>query len=555
MKKIILSFWLCVICVMNVYSQWNCMSYDIPLEVRLKEAELIVSAEVEKQICTFDDDEKSIYTLNKFRIFNSVSTLNPIDSIWVVTEGGQVGQMGRTVYGSAKIFLGQRGTFLLKKEGNLTFKKVIEAPIYRIAFEALGIIPESTNQTEQIIKRSNIFIDSFSPLEIVGGMQEITILGKGFGASRGNSFVSFTTDGSNYFTSTQAQNFDYKVWTDNKIVLEMPQAFSGKVRVHVGSDEGESSGVLKVKANIGTVSLNPRDYFYLVNQNQSGGYTWNIHGSLYKDPEAIRCIEGVFKEFRCKTGVNYKLTRTPVWVGANLGDGINSILYDSTGYELPNGVVAYYEQLWYSCILGGYTFYYVYGQELRISRKFNYYFGKGKIPQGKNAKLSYVLFHELGHSLQLGHVNEDGESMHPVVQNLPADLWNERDTLSKYDVLAGKHMVDLSRSFTFRACNVNPMSSIVQCENIYEESNLIASQVNYKKLLVLPNPSFGNAVLANLGDDITEIKIIDNSGRMVSEFVTEQDSIELPSLSMGNYILMVQNKKGIRNCRWVSMGN
>ncbi len=534
----------------NLLAQESCLIQDVPLEVRKKEANKIVYAEVISQFATFDDDQRSIYTLNKLLVIRGEKSANKLDTIWVVTEGGQVGQFGRTVIGAAHLNVGQISTFLLSQEAKLHFKKHVKGEIYRIAYETLGIILDESTVKYDVNKRSSIIIDSFSPKIIIGGMQTLNIYGQGFGNERGNSYVSFTSDGTNYFSSAQAQGFTYKLWSDNKIILEMPQAFSGKIRIHSGNSFGESVDILRVNANVGTVSLNPRDYFYLVNQNQAGGYTWNIHGSFYKDSSSIRCIESVFKEFRCKTGVNYKLSRKPVWVGANLGDGVNTILYDSVGYELPNGVVAFYEQLWYSCILGNYTFYYVMGQELRISRKFNYYYGKGKLPQNKNAKLSYVLFHELGHSLQLGHVNEEGESMHPVVQNLPADIWNERDTLTTYDVIAGKYMVDLSKSFSFRACNVTPMADFSQCENIYEESSLNAGEFIKNGFKVYPNPIQESSNLITIENDLSieKISIYTHAGNLIYQqgCSSAKTSFSIEYLSLGSYFIVLETIDGIK---------
>jgi hypothetical protein len=46
---------------------------------------------------------------------------------------------------------------------------------------------------------------------------------------------------------------------------------------------------------------------------------------------------------------------------------------------------------------------------MRFRASENWYFGPGKPPAGKS-KFRYVLMHELGYSLGLGHVNEEGSN-------------------------------------------------------------------------------------------------------------------------------------------------
>ncbi len=562
-----------------------CALSPIAVEDRISESEEAVWAEESGRLCTWDDQHKTLVTLHRMDIKHRWMGSSSAEQIWVLTEGGQLGSLGRTVFGAAQINPGQQGVFLLKKVEGRTFERQNLPLVYELVcgpqgqfsltegemIDCWGGVSESFEAFQsqyfsqsspmaslsaapsKVGSRANASIASMSPNPIIGGMQTLTIEGSGFGANQGNSYVSFARDGVAYFDANTAKGFVYKSWSDSKIEMEVPETYSGKVRVYVNGIYGESADVLHVKANVGTATLNPREYFHLWNLNENGGHTWYMRRDLYNNAEARACIEGVFAEFRCKTGVNYTLTRQSTWVKSDLGDGVNALMFDSVGYELPNGVVAYYEQLWYSCILGGRTFYYVVGQELRISKRFDYYYGKGSIPQGKNAKLSYVLFHELGHSLQLGHVNEDGESMHPVVQALPADNWNMRDTLTTFDVKAGRYLVQESQQFDFRACGVSPMSTISNCADVYGENAGLSLSTTRLTLSVLPNPSHGRAQLMINVDrpDALEMSIVNASGQQVYQASLQGDQHSLPDLPSGLYFISVSGQELLGFTRWV----
>jgi len=587
LKKSLLSLGLIATAALAKAQTSPCLSVPIAMEQRIQEATRVVYGTETDRFCTWDDEQKSLVTLHAIDVVYTWKG-DIVRRVWVLTEGGQLGSLGRSVSGAAQIQAGQSGAWMLKPVTHRTFAQSRIADVYQLATGPQGLVWEENQaiadcwgsiardwddfqnqftaawahytiamnpeiETDLQVKgRALASISSTSPNPIMGGVQTLTIEGSGFGSSQGNSYVSFTRDGSNYYDANTAKGFVYKSWSDSKIEVEMPESFSGKVRVYVNGVYGESASNLSVKANVGMATVNPREYFHLWNLNEKGGHTWYIRKDLYNNSEARACIEGVFQEFRCKTGVNYTLTRTPTWVKSDLGDGVNALMFDSVGYELPMGVVAYYEQLWYSCILGGRTFYYAVGQELRISTRFDYYYGKGSIPQGKNAKLSYVLFHELGHSIQLGHVNEDGESMHPVVQALPADNWNQRDTLTTFDVLAGRYLVQESQQFDFRGCGVNPMSVISNCADVYGENVASETPSQHLGLRVVPNPAVGPSILYFEGvQGAVSISILNAQGQTVAEAQVNDTHWDLPTLSAGTYFIAVQSEQGLGFVRCV----
>lgn len=172
-------------------------------------------------------------------------------------------------------------------------------------------------------------ITSISPEEIIGGKGDIlTISGSGFGADRNSSYVSFYTEQSTYTEANISRNFKYISWNDSEIKVEVPVAFSNKVKVMVGDKEAVSSEVLKVKANVSYREVNPLTYDLIIDKNNAGGITWYVHPAFWDNPEIKQAIADVVKEFRCKTGVNYVIERLNKEVPLRLDEKIHMIAPD-----------------------------------------------------------------------------------------------------------------------------------------------------------------------------------------------------------------------------------
>lgn len=481
-----------------------CLSIKIPLDNRIENSVGIIYGKVIRQKVLWDDEKKSIYTLNELRVSDEWNDTHLLGStVFLLTEGGDFGDMGRTVIGAMTLSVGDEGYFLIEKKRNIDveFSKQGIPNFHRIYSDIQGVLSpsrngilkdcwgmteiktatfhmklsnkynhtsykdnKSENQLNFDGKEDDIQLEkvnaniTFEPKSVIGGKGEsITIKGSGFGASRGNNYVTFTSDGSNYHGADYARTFAYKKWTDSEIIVEVPPSYSNKVRVIIGSKQLESTDNLRVTANIATRSVNPLVYNQLVNRNDKGGYTWVLDKQLFDNKEARECTESVMRQFRCKTGMSFILSDQPTTAGYKMNDGVNSIVFDAPGYELPAGIVAYCDWVWFSCTSGNETIYYIPDFDCRLSTDFEWYYGKGKNPKFGMAKLRYVLFHEIGHALQLGHVNEDGESMHPIVQALPAENWLERDSITDSEQRAGTYFTQLGRNITFQGCGIKKL--------------------------------------------------------------------------------------------------
>jgi hypothetical protein len=389
-------------------------------------------------------------------------------------------------------------------------------------------------------------VSSFSPQRIIGGMgKKLSIVGKGFGSSQSNNYVSFFQESGQYSDANTSKGFKYLVWTDTKIELEMPIAFSGKLRVNVNGSDYYSTDTLHVMANLGYRSANPLVYDYLTNNNKKGGYTWYMHTTYWNNPLAKKAIEDVFAEFRCKTGANYILAPFPSSANISLSDTIHLI-----GPDPSLGAVGYNERMWTSCILGSETFYSISAQGLRMSDKQDWYFGTGKAPAGKT-KFRYVLYHELGHSLGLGHVNELGQSMYPTVTLLPSDQWSQRDSITSQEKEAISHLINLSKSFSFRACGVLPMENYKDCKDVYGLKTGIETTQSIGSLTVYPNPVSSELNINYPISERVQVRIFDLQGRLVlnTSFISQE--INITGLNAGIYSLLLTDGSTILRTNFI----
>ncbi len=566
-----------------------CMSVKIPLNERIQGARAVIYGTVISQRATWDDARRSIYTINRVVVHDVWKSTSDIgDTISVLTEGGDMGTMGRTVIGTLRLDVGDQGYLLLEnpRENDVTFRNTGMASFHRpyAEVQALFVVsPEqkvrdcwgSTLQTVSEFERRNLQTHyhearsprgsaqsvrirsdkavsvlqstvAFSPKRVIGGMGEaITINGSGFGPERGTSYVTFTSDGTNYHSSDYAKTFAYRSWKDSEIVVEVPPSFSGKVRVVVGSTVMESADSLRVTSNLAARSLSPLSYTNLINTNAKGGYTWTLDKALFDIPQARECVESVMRQFRCKTGMNFDVGVAPTTAGYALNDGINAIIFDAPGYELGAGAVAYCDWIWYSCIVGTETFYYVRDTDCRLSRKFNWYYGNGKNPEFGMAKLRYVLYHEIGHAHQFGHVSEWGESMHPIVQALPAEDWLQRDTITASEKRAGTFMTMQGRNFTFRGCGVQPLiaPANTDCNSDITSDVHDEPRGGRHQLHVYPNPASETVTVSSNEPRLQDVHInlYDMLGAKLSSVVmpagSDPVSMHLPNVAPGRYVL------------------
>jgi hypothetical protein len=249
--------------------------------------------------------------------------------------------------------------------------------------------------------------------------------------------------------------------------------------------------------------------------------------------------------------MNFDIAPEATTVGYKLNDGVNAIIFDAPGYELGAGAVAYCDWIWYSCIVGDETFYYIRDTDCRISTKFNWYYGNGKNPEFGMAKLRYVLYHEIGHAHQFGHVNEPGESMHPVVQALPAEDWLQRDTITESEQRAGWMVTQRCRDFGFRGCGVTPLIPPTTDDCNSDVTSDVADILHRAHdIAITPNPATDiiNIHFGTSKRPITAITIVDLLGIVRQTHTVTQGlgsiTLSVAALPAGRYSIVCHDNYG-----------
>ncbi|MFZ9756087.1 MAG: hypothetical protein ACO3DK_08650, partial [Bacteroidia bacterium] len=82
------------------------------MEQRIQEATRVVYGTETDRFCTWDDEQKSLVTLHAIDVVYTWKG-DIVRRVWVLTEGGQLGSLGRSVSGAAQIQAGQSGAWML----------------------------------------------------------------------------------------------------------------------------------------------------------------------------------------------------------------------------------------------------------------------------------------------------------------------------------------------------------------------------------------------------------------------------------------------------------
>ena len=317
---------------------------------------------------------------------------------------------------------------ILKRAG--AFKEIIDSSLQIHA----GNVSNGTDGTLGTIS-------SFSPATVHAGAINdganniLTINGSGFGNSpSGSAGVKFK-DGNNDKTAPTYKidyNSPYIIsWSDSKIVLNVPdRAATGKFAVVLSDGSSANSStdlnvffaVLDAEFTVGT-----KDYVKeprLMNANGSGGYEYQYSTSTAGS--GINFATSPAKETFERAAATWKEI-----VGANLTEGsttsvqavkddeINVIVFDNNNTGVPkmaDGVLeATYS--WFSACQSGSqlltaqkTGFDILIRNDAVSVGSNITLDEGPcFPAQNTYDLEMIILHELGHALNLAHINDDYE--------------------------------------------------------------------------------------------------------------------------------------------------
>jgi len=95
---------------MNTYGQL----YEVPLEQKIEEAEIVVEGEVIESEC-FRTNAGDIYTAHKLKIYKSFKASPPSEFVSIVTRGGILDDEEQTWTHLLTLNVGAKGIFFLHK--------------------------------------------------------------------------------------------------------------------------------------------------------------------------------------------------------------------------------------------------------------------------------------------------------------------------------------------------------------------------------------------------------------------------------------------------------
>jgi len=460
------------------------------------------------------------------RIRTHLMLIDDAGAAWTVElDGGILHDRGSHRTDEMYLNPGAKGTFYLQELGGGLWKPAFGAQ----SFEAA----ERAEAKWMGLSRTNLSLST--DWSAGNADQFLTITGSGFGAAQGNGYVTFANGDDNYYDAAAAASFNYTEWTNNSITVEVPSAFSNRVRVMTASgDLLESTDSLRIGYNLGAQPGSHYGSTHMNNQSE-GGHLFYVNEAIFNDPERMDAVERTLEDFVCKTGVNFRLAPEPTSLGWDLGDGQNTISFDSPSNPLSAGTVGYCNTSWWSCILGDITFYVVGQIDVVLNSNFDYDYSTGPVGPGQ-AKFAYVLMHELGHAMRLGHVNEWGESMYPSVTDQPSNQWCERDTISTNDRIGVSLAVERASTFTFNACGISAMEPLeVDCEPVVDVAGSVAP---LNEVLPYPNPFVESLWIPGFGASHT-VDVFSSSGQLVQRLSVPRDGMrwDTASLRDGLYIL------------------
>ncbi|MDG2426706.1 MAG: zinc-dependent metalloprotease [Flavobacteriales bacterium] len=450
--------------------------------------------------------------------------------------GGALAGVGSFCTGEMYLNAGAKGTFYLRSTSEGQWEPACGVQSFK---------PEHVVETMGLARNS---LQLSSQWSAGNADQFLTVSGAGFGNVQGNGYVTFDAGGA-YYEESAADGFNYTTWTDSSVTVQVPKAFSNTVQlVNDAGSVMQSSDSLHIGYNLDGDPSGMYGHTHLLDL-EAGGLVFHVNTQLHEFPERLEAIERTLEDFVCKTGVNFQLAEDATSAGWDLGDGQHTISFDDIDAPLSPSTVAFCHTLWSSCIMGGVTFYHVEEIDIVLNDDYDYSYDTGPA-EGEQAKFAYVLMHEFGHAMRLGHVNEWGETMFPSVTDSPSNGWSGRDTISTWDQVGVGHAVELASSFTFDGCGLSSMIPLdVDCATDVAVFNVPGRSLEYR---LFPNPTRGTFRISGVPiNEPVQVTVYDMWGRllMTTTYNGGEALILPPNLvTKGVYTVQIQGRSFVDSC-------
>ncbi len=603
MKKItpvafILGLMICLNCS-KLFSQVSLV--EIPLNQQIQESSLIIEGKVLSKESFWDTTSRNIYTINTIEVYK-VFKGDKAEFINVITLGGTVGLTAQISSHSLQLDSNNIGVFMLESSNKLSQqnkgglkkyeaysgiqgfykynlleetainpfkkKKAITSKFYD---EIMGYTKKMYTEIEPVnitnlfksksSKSSSLLVPSgitFTPTTSTAGTRDVlTINGTDFGGTQGTVFFSNADDGGATFVA--ALDSQVLTWTDTQITVEIPTAAgTGPIVVEdSSSDSATSASSLTITyAQLNPVSGGNAYQTQHINDNGSGGYTWEMFTDFFNDteqPGARADFEAAIETWRCETDVNWIVSGSATTVdvigvadlvapfdGELDADGTNVVRFDN-GSELEAGVLGRCTS-WYSgCLTGGTPDINWFVSELDIvfDDGVSWHFGTG-LPGFTQFDFRSVALHELGHGFQLGHVIDgtfNGDNLDDVMHYAISNSEQQRVLMpSNIDAANDVH----SRSTTLVPClGTSVMTDYTGSCTLDVEQNELETGIS-----IYPNPAKETLFIKNTSYlTLKTATLFDVNGRNITEHDISEGSnfktINISGISSGIYFIKI----------------
>lgn len=460
-------FYLAVVFLLCSATSLFSQLYQVDNREKEQNSTLIVEGKVVEQTSFWNPQHTMIFTSNKIKVLKIFKGEISESHIEVLTHGGTVGDMSVHASDLLELSKDEIGVFFcFPNQGNIIspvsgkriydvyassqgffkydlFKRIAGDPFNAfsdIKGELYSFITTLTKQNFTTVdpsfdltafggaataNRTNATITSFSPSVVNAGATSdvannlLTINGTGFGAGGGSAAVLFWDANNNNGTPNYVVGYNSNEivsWSDTEIKIRVPtRAGTGVFHVRDASGTStQSPSALQVNYSILTSNGKQSN---LVNTNGLGGYFMRYSTNL--TTEATTTFNRALKTWVELSGLNV-IDGGSTAIESVAGDGNCVVMLDNAaangGTPLSSGVLGVCYSFTNSC---GSNFdnrkpeFDIVLRSSYSSGSTSFAYGPCPPTSSGQIDLETVILHELGHGLNLGHINDGSQGAYP----------------------------------------------------------------------------------------------------------------------------------------------